>query len=149
VEVLELLGILVSARDMLADESRWSPVHIATDEDGRWLPVGSHQASRFNLQGAVIRAAGHRARDAMKTTESALRACSSAKFATTLTVPRPMTQVESLDWLDTAISSLAAQIRRDELASSKSQSAISGLRRRVTDIDATPRKTTGTGDDED
>jgi hypothetical protein len=85
----------------------------------------------------------------MKTTESALRACSSAKFATTLTVPRPMTQVESLDWLDTAISSLAAQIRRDELASSKSQSAISGLRRRVTDIDATPRKTTGTGDDED
>jgi hypothetical protein len=98
---------------------------MAADDHGRWLPVGSDEATRFNLRGAVIRVAGHRARDAVKALEDALRGCSSATFAATLTSPTPLTHAESLWWLDQAIERLRAQNGRG--------SEVSGLRPRVTD----------------
>ena len=107
-EVRELLVILNSARDLLGDGSRWSPVHIAEDGDGRWVPVGDDSATRFNLVGAVIRAAGYRAREAMKAVESVLRTCSSEMFARTLTSARPMTHTEAVEWLETAAAALTA-----------------------------------------
>jgi hypothetical protein len=147
VDVLELVEILTLARDLLADTSRWSSMHIATDENGRWVPVGHNDAARFNLQGAVIRAAGYRAREAMKVAESALRTCSSETFARTLMSPRPMTHAEALEWLDTAASILAMQMGRELRATSPS--GISGFRLKVSEADAVPRRTTGTTDDND
>ncbi|HVW29765.1 MAG TPA: hypothetical protein VHC69_30585 [Polyangiaceae bacterium] len=137
----------MSARDLLADRSRWSPVHIATDVDGRWVPVGDNNAVRFNLQGAVIRAAGRRARDAMKAAESALRTCSSEAFARTLVSPRAMTHTEALAWLHGAVSALAAQVVSEQPPTSRS--GVSGLMLRVTEADAISRKTTGTGGDDE
>lgn len=143
----ELLEILRSARDLLADGSRWSPVHIATDENGRWVPVGNADATRFNLLGAVIRAAGTRARDAMKTTELALRKCSSDAFARTLTSSRPMTLPEALSWLDAAISLLATDV--GHAPSATARTSTSGLMLKVSQADTAARQTTGTdGDDE-
>ena len=147
VELQELLETLASARDLLGDRSRWSPVHIATDEKGRWVPVGDDNAVRFNLQGAVIRAAGHRARDAMKATESALRTRASEVFARTLRSPRPMRYTEALEWLDAAISVLAMQMGRELPA--RPRSSVSGLMLRVREGDAIARQATGTGEDEE
>jgi hypothetical protein len=141
VEVRELLEILAAARRLLADGSRWSPVHIATDANGRWVPVGTTDATRFNLQGAVIRAAGFRAREVMKDAESALRMRSSDTFAGMLASPRQMTHAEALAWLDTAASLLVSL--------SAASSAGSGLMLKVSEAEATVRRTTGTdGDDE-
>jgi hypothetical protein len=148
VEVRELLEILTSARDLLADRTRWSPVHIATDENGRWVPVGNDSAVRFNLQGAVIRAAGYRARDAMKAAESALRTCSTETFARTLTSPRPMTHPEALAWLEAAISALMARMSGDVAASASSRAGVSGTILKVSEADVLARQTTGTDDDE-
>ena len=146
-ELQELLEILSSARDVLADSSHWSPVHIATDEGGRWVPVGYGNAVRFNLQGAVIRAAGSRARDVMNAAESALRTCSSETFARTLSSSRSMTHAEALEWLDGAVSVLAARMVGSPPA--RSRSAISGLMLRVSNADAVSRRTTGTDGDDD
>ena len=146
-EVWELLEILISARDLLADRSCWSPVHMATDENERWVPVGHGTATRFNLQGAVIRAARYRARDVIRAAESALRTCSSETFARTLTTPRPMTHAEAVEWLGAAISVLATQMGSHWPA--RSPSGVSGLIKRVSLADAITRQTTGTdGDDE-
>ena len=147
VEVNELLEILTSARDLLAERSRWSPVHIATDENGCWVPVGHIDAVRFNLQGAVIRRAGYRAREAMKAAESALRTCAAETFARTLMAPRPMTHLEALEWLDAAISLLAMQMGR--VLRAGSPSSVSGLMLKVSAAAAIPRQTTGTDDDEE
>jgi hypothetical protein len=147
VEVRELLEILNSARDLLADRFSWSPVHIATDKNGRWVPVGNRSAARFNLQGAVIRAAGSRARDAMKAAESVLRTCSSEAFASTLTSPRRMTHAEARAWLEAAISALTAQMGREMPA--RSPTGVSGTMLKASEADAIARQTTGTGGDED
>ena len=101
-------------------------MHIATDEDGRWVPVGSGSAVRFNLLGAVIRTAGFRARDAMKTAESALLVCSSETFARTLSSPRPMRHAEALAWLEGAISALRAQMNGEVPAPAQSTTSESG-----------------------
>lgn len=146
-DVREILEVLASARDLLAEKSRWSPVHIATDDNGRWVPVGHGGATRFNLQGAVIRAAGYRARDAMKATESALRACSSEVFARTLNSPRPMMHGDALAWLDAAIAALAAHMATG--VPPTAQSGSSGLMLRVSPEDAVARQTTGTDGDEE
>jgi len=61
----ELLVILNRARTLLSDPSRWSDQHYAEDESGRWIPVGSSQAARFNLEGALMHAAGRDAREAI------------------------------------------------------------------------------------
>ena len=142
-ELRQLIETLTSARDLLEDRLRWSPVHIATDENGRWVPVGDDSATRFNLQGAVIRAAGHRARDVMKATEHALRAYSSESFARTLLSPRPMRHAEALEWLNTAISVLALQLPE------KPRSAVSGMMLRVSEADTSVRRATGTDEDDE
>src|SRR5215471_6675308 len=103
VDSRELLEILTSARNLLSDASRWSADHIAADVNGRWVPVGSDGARRFNLQGAVIRAAGYRARDAMKAAENTLGSVSSTAFARVLTSPQVMTHSEALAWLYSSI----------------------------------------------
>lgn len=146
-ELRELVEILRSARELLADISRWSPLHMATDENRRWVPVGNDNAARFNLQGAVIRAAGYHARDAMKTAENALRTCSSDAFASTLRSPRPMTHLEALEWLDAAIAVLAVEMGCELPATSRS--SVSGLMLRVSEAEAIARQTTGTGDDDE
>lgn len=145
VDSRELLEILTSARNLLSDASRWSAVHIAADINGRWVPVGSDAARRFNLQGAVIRAAGYRARDAMKGAEGALGSVSSPTFARVLTSPQVMTHAEALAWLDTAISSLTPELSEQ----ARREVAGSGFRLRFPAIDQMPRDTTGTDDNEE
>jgi hypothetical protein len=146
VERRELLEILTSAQDLLADGSRWSPLHIATDENGRWVPVGNRSAMRFNLQGAVIRAAGYRARDAMKAVDSVLRPCSSDAFASTLTSSRPVTHEEALAWLGLAASALTAQMNSE--APVRSPTGVSGTMLKVAEANAIARQKTGTDGDE-
>jgi hypothetical protein len=145
VDSRELLEILTSARNLLSDESRWSDVHIAADVDGRWVPVGSDAAVRFNLQGAVIRAAGYRARDAMKTAEIALGSALSVPFARALTSPQAMTHSEALAWLDAASSSLTPQLSEQAMR----EVGGSGFRLRFSAVAEEPQKTTGTDDDEE
>ena len=141
----ELLEILTSARNLLSDASCWSAVHIAADVNGRWVPVGSDAARRFNLQGAVIRAAGYRARDAMKAAEGALQGVSSATFARVLTSPQAMTHTEALAWLDAAISSLTPELSEQAMR----EVAGSGFRLRFPVVEEMPRDTTGTDDSEE
>jgi hypothetical protein len=83
----------------------------------------------------------------MKATESALRTCSSETFARTLMSPQPMTHAEAFEWLDSAISVLAMQMGRELRATSPS--GVSGLRLKVSEADAVPRRTTGTTDDDE
>ena len=141
----ELLEILSSARSLLADVSCWSAAHIAADGNGRWVPVGSNDARRFNLQGAVIRAAGHRAREAMKAAESALGSASSPGFARVLTSPHAMTHAQALAWLDSAIFTLTPPLSEEAMR----EVAGSGFRLRFPVVDDIPRSTTGTDDDEE
>jgi hypothetical protein len=61
----ELLAIVRRAYTTLSDSSRWSARHYAEDSTGRWAPVGSEQARRFNLEGALMHAAGSDARSAL------------------------------------------------------------------------------------
>jgi hypothetical protein len=143
VELGEIIEILAAARRLLEDPSHWSPVHMAADANGRWVPVGDTSAERFNLQGAVIRAAGFRAREVMKMTESALGACSSEGFARTLMSPGSLTHSEALAWLDGAASLLAM------LPARYSSSGVSGLMLKVSEAQAIARRTTGTDDDDD
>jgi hypothetical protein len=145
VDSRELLEILSSARSILSDASCWAAAHIAADVNGRWVPVGSDDARRFNLQGAVIRAAGYRARETMKAVESALGGASSATFARVLTSPQAMTHTEALEWLDAAISSLTPQLSEEAMR----EVAGSGVRLRFPAIEDVPRNTTGTDDTED
>lgn len=61
----ELLVILSRARKTLSDPSHFSGRYFAEDASGRWCPVGASQAVRFNLEGALVHAAGTDARDAL------------------------------------------------------------------------------------
>jgi|GEM_PF-5060277 len=54
----EFLGVLRQARALVADQERWLPAGFAANANGRWVPVGSKDAVRFSLLGAVIRAGG-------------------------------------------------------------------------------------------
>jgi hypothetical protein len=110
------------------------------------MPVGSLTATRFNLLGAVIRAAGHRARDAMKAAENALRTCSSEAFARTLASSRPMTHAEAVAWLETAVALIA---RTGSELPQASPSHSSGLMLKVSAADTAAKQTTGTGGGED
>lgn len=62
----ELIAILRKTQSLIADPRRWTEHHFAEDKAGKWVPVGSEHAVRFNLAGAVIRSAGPASREAMR-----------------------------------------------------------------------------------
>lgn len=47
--------LLANAKSSLASEEGWIPNEYAADADGHWKPVGSRQAVRFSLWGAIMR----------------------------------------------------------------------------------------------
>lgn len=60
----ELLVILRKTQALIADARRWTGCNFAEDEAGRWVPVGSERAVKFNLAGALIKSAGTMSRQA-------------------------------------------------------------------------------------
>ena len=63
---LELREILKMAHEIVANPARWTERNFAEDEQGRWAPVGSQKAVRFNLAGAMIKSSGTSSRAAMQ-----------------------------------------------------------------------------------
>lgn len=102
----DLLDIIGRARRLLADPDRWSAHHYAEDENGRWVPVGSSRAVRFNLEGALVRSAGLRAREAMSAAAPVFRESSPGLYPRMFTTPRAMTRSEAFLLLDAAIAQL-------------------------------------------
>jgi hypothetical protein len=63
---VHLLKILRAANALVATPERWTVRNFAETAVGKWVPVGSEHASRFNLAGAVIKSAGASVREAMR-----------------------------------------------------------------------------------
>jgi hypothetical protein len=62
----ELHAIVRKAHLLIADSARWAERHFAEDKSGKWVPVGSRDAVRFNLAGAMIKSAGRSAQEATR-----------------------------------------------------------------------------------
>jgi len=65
----ELLAVLRRANTLVADAAKWTARNFAEDPAGKWTPVGSERATRFNLAGALIKSGGPAAREAMQALE--------------------------------------------------------------------------------
>ena len=50
-----LLATLLQAKAILSSEETWIAHEYAGDADGHWKPVGSREAVRFSLWGALMR----------------------------------------------------------------------------------------------
>lgn len=107
---VELLRILRNTRTLVADSTHWTADNFAEDDTGKWVPVGSEHATRFNLAGALIRSASSAARDAMSALQrllcSAPRALAQLPWANT----RGIMRAQALDLLDWSISRLEAWV---------------------------------------
>ena len=104
----ELLVILDRARALLTDSSRWSGRHYAEDETGRWTPVGSAHAARFNLEGGLIRAAGRDTREALVAAFKVFGEVSPQALVRLKTSSPALTHAEALSLLDDAMAHLSA-----------------------------------------
>lgn len=104
----ELLVILNRARMLLSDPRNWSQKHYAEDETGRWTPVGSSAAVRFNLEGALVHAAGRDVRGALPGIFQIFGAVAPDALARIKTAPTTFTHAEVLSLLDEAMASLSA-----------------------------------------
>jgi len=104
----ELLAIVRRAHTMLSDANHWCPRHYAEDAAGQWIPVGSEQAERFNLEGALVHAAGRDARSALAPILEIFRAVSPEALARLKTTSSAaLTRSQALALLEAAIAHLS------------------------------------------
>jgi hypothetical protein len=62
----ELRAIVRKTLELIADSTRWTERYFAEDKSGKWVPVGSQEAVRFNLAGAFINSAAPASREAVR-----------------------------------------------------------------------------------
>jgi len=111
----ELLVILRRARALLSDPSHWTGRHYAENAEGRWIPVGSSQATRFNLEGALVHAAGRDAREALAAIFDVFGEASPEILARLRSTLAPsLTHSEALALLDAAIVHLSFVAERKQ-----------------------------------
>jgi hypothetical protein len=103
----ELLIILDRARTLLSEPSSWSARYYAEDESGRWVPVGSSAAVRFNLEGALVHAAGRDVRGALPAIFELFGAVSAKALARLKTSPSALTYREAVSLLDETMAKLS------------------------------------------
>ncbi|HKP56909.1 MAG TPA: hypothetical protein VJV78_09315 [Polyangiales bacterium] len=99
----ELLAILTKAHVVVTDARQWTARNFAEDDSGRWVPVGSDRATRFNLAGAVTRCAGSCAREAIAAFEALLAAAPRELISGMLAHAHGLTREQALALLDWAM----------------------------------------------
>ena len=104
----ELLAILRKAHAVVADSRQWTARNFAEDELGRWVPVGSQRATRFNLAGAVTRCAGASAHEVIGALEMLLSAAPRELKPEMLGYSQGSTQEQALSLLAWAMTRLEA-----------------------------------------
>jgi hypothetical protein len=104
----ELLIILNRARTLLSDPHSWSGRYYAEDESGRWVPVGSSAAVRFNLEGALVHAAGRDVRGALPAIFEIFGAVSTTALARLKSAPSSLTHEDAITLLDDAMAKLSS-----------------------------------------
>ena len=102
----ELLPIVRAARALVAKPEAWSARNYAEDETGRFVPVGDARAAKFNLEGALVRAAGLSARAAVDALTRLFSTAPAALHASFFGAPRSWTRQQALDLLDWTIQQL-------------------------------------------
>lgn len=103
----ELLVILNRARTLLSEPSSWSSRYYAEDDSGRWVPVGSSAAARFNLEGALVHAAGRDVRGALPAIFELFGAVSATALARLKTSPSSLTYRDAVSLLDDTMAKLS------------------------------------------
>jgi two-component system cell cycle response regulator len=98
----ELLRALREARVLIASEDRWIPQGYAQDREGRWRPVGSDDAVRFSVLGAIVRVSGG-SRDITTASRRALRAAASDLYMKMSSPREELTHAEALALIDRTI----------------------------------------------
>jgi hypothetical protein len=132
----ELLVILNRARTLLSDAHGWSSRYYAEDQSGRWVPVGSSAAVRFNLEGALVHAAGRDVRGALPAIFELFGEVSTRALARLKATPSALTYSEAVSLLDESMAKL----------SSPGVPRNSEVRPLTAAADDTTRRDSGTGD---
>lgn len=104
----ELLVILNRARTLLSDPRSWSSRYYAEDDEGRWVPVGSSAATRFNLEGALVHAAGRDVRVALPAILELFGVVSADARSRLKNAPASLTHSEALQLLDDTMAKLSS-----------------------------------------
>lgn len=99
----DLLAILRKTKSLVADPSRWAEHNFAEDPAGKWVPVGSEAATRFNLAGAFMRSAGASSREAARAFGALLSTAPSWLATEHWWFARGLTRTQALDILEWAI----------------------------------------------
>jgi hypothetical protein len=111
----ELLSIVRIAYVTLSDPRRWSARHYAENAAGQWTPVGSKQAQRFNLEGALVHAAGRDARSAVPAILEVFDAIApEARARMKATSTALLTHSEALELLESTIAHLSLRSVRKQ-----------------------------------
>lgn len=105
---------------MVDDPTRWAERNFAEDLAGGWVPVGSERAVKFNLAGAVIKAAGASSREVMRAMSELLcnapEALETERWRQARAFPRRKA-LELLSWVIERVESVAdAQRSRPNFA---------------------------------
>jgi two-component system cell cycle response regulator len=104
----ELVRALREARVLIASEERWIPQGYAQDREGRWRPVGSDDATRFSVLGAIVRVSGG-SRDITTSSRRALREAAPHLYMKLNSPREELTHDEALALLDLTIAYMQAQ----------------------------------------
>ena len=102
----ELLEILHAAKALLSAPERWTERAFAETDEGKWVPVGSEHARRFNLAGAVIKSAGASVRETMSALTKLLHDAPAELDPLHWTQATGLTRTQALELLDWAMERL-------------------------------------------
>ena len=105
-----VFSMLKRARALIEVPSAWIPSGYAADSFGRWRPVGSEDAVRFSLIGAIVRAGG-KIKQLMDLAEDVLAPQSRSLYEILRARPSELTHAESLEILDVLLAGMAQQGR--------------------------------------
>jgi diguanylate cyclase (GGDEF)-like protein len=103
-----LMRALREARVLISAEERWIPQGYAQDAEGRWRPVGSDDAVRFSVLGAVVRVSAG-SRDITSASRRALREGAPDLYRKLSSTRAELTHAEALTLLDRSIAYLQAR----------------------------------------
>jgi hypothetical protein len=114
VTALELLKILHAARALVVAPERWTERNFAETATGKWVPVGSEHATRFNLAGALIKSAGGSVREAMTAFTKLLSDAPMELHARAWTEAQTLTRLEAVELLRYAMGRLERVVAQEQ-----------------------------------